>query len=174
MIDSTYRTRLGRRIDALGGSAHRGALAHALSVLDSRAGTMTVELGTWHGDWAPWNMAARDGRLVVWDWEHLTPGVPVGLDAVHHDFSRLVVLESCPIRAAFDRLLEGRDTALTDQFVTDGGRALLVTVYLLEIATRYIEDGEYLVACTPTSRLREWLAPALSRCERALEDLPRP
>ena len=165
---SAYRTRLLDRIDALGPSPHRATLRAGISLLDEHRTLTTVRLGDSHGDWAPWNMAQRHSRLVVWDWEHLASGVPVGFDAVHHDFSRLVVLEDLGVVDAVQRLLAGRDAAVTDHFARGADRPLLVTAYLLDIGTRYVEDGEVVVGGTPTSRLEEWLAPALALCATTL------
>ena len=167
---SSYRAGLLGRIDALGPSPHRPALRSGLALLDRTHSFTTIRLGDSHGDWAPWNMAQRDGRLVVWDWEHLTSGVPVGFDAVHHDFSRQVVHDGVPVVDVVRRLLDGRDSPVTDHFVTAADRSLLVTAYLLDIATRYVEDGEVVVGGTTTSRLEEWLVPALSWCGRTLGD----
>jgi hypothetical protein len=169
---SSYRGRLFDRVEALGPSPHRAALRSGLSLLDRGHAFTTVRLGDSHGDWAPWNMAQRHGRLVVWDWEHLTPGVPIGFDAVHHDFSRQVTLDDVPVVDAVRRLLDGRDSPVTDHFATAADRSLLVTAYLVDIATRYVEDGEVVMGGTPTSRLEEWLVPALARCARALEEQP--
>jgi hypothetical protein len=171
-LTSPFRRRLLGRIEALTGSSHRPLLRSAIDLLDRERSLMELELGGGHGDWAPWNMTARSGRLVVWDWEHWAPEVPVGFDAIHHDLSRLAVGGVAPL-AAVDQLLDGRDTAVTDRVVSDD-RAALVTAYLTEIATRYVEDGEDVLAALPFGRLGEWLAPALSRCERALEDTPGP
>jgi hypothetical protein len=169
---SSYRSRLLRRIDALGPSPHRPALRSGFALLDRAHSFSTVRLGDSHGDWAPWNMAQRHGRLVVWDWEHLTSGVPVGFDAVHHDFSRQVVVDGLPVVDVVRRLLDGHDSPVTDHFATSADRSLLVTAYLLDIAARYVEDGEVVVGGTPTSRLEEWLVPALALCARAQEEPP--
>jgi hypothetical protein len=166
---SGYRADLIARVEALGPSPHRPALRQGLALLDRRHSLTPVRLGESHGDWAPWNMAQRHGRLVVWDWEHLASGVPVGFDAVHHDFSRQVVLDGVEIVDAVQRLLAGRDAAVTDHFATDGDRSLLVTAYLLDLATRYVETGEVVVGGTTTSRLEDWLVPALAQCAQALE-----
>lgn len=47
---------------------------------------LAVELGFWHGDWVPWNMALHRGRLLVWDWENAGYAVPVGFDLAHQAF----------------------------------------------------------------------------------------
>lgn len=65
-----------------------GELGAALDALVATHGTVEVELGRWHGDWVPWNMArdpdSRAGdTLWVWDWEYSRAPVPLGFDALH-------------------------------------------------------------------------------------------
>ena len=164
---SPYRVELRERVRALADSPHQPPLEEALTALDDLAGGAAMRLGATHGDWAPWNMTQRGDRLTVWDWEHWRSGVPVGFDAVHHDLSRSVVLQSATPLAAIRAILDGVDSALTDQFAAQA-RAALVTAYVIDIATRYIEDGEDAVGGTPLSRLGEWLEPALRICRSAL------
>ncbi len=164
---SPFRVALGDRVGALAGSAHRPPLDDALAALDELAGRHTLELGASHGDWAPWNMTQRSGRVVAWDWEHWRPDVPVGFDAVHHDLARLVTLQSVAPVEAFRQILAGDDSAVTDRFTT-GARAALVTAYVVDIATRYVEDGEDAIGGTPLSRLGEWLVPVVGLCRSAL------
>jgi hypothetical protein len=164
---SPYRVELRDRVRALAGSAHRAPLKEALTALDDRAGRHAMELGAAHGDWAPWNMTQRDGRLTVWDWEHWRAGVPVGFDAVHHDVARLVTVQSETPAVAFGQILDGVDSALTDRFAAHP-RAALVTAYVVDLAARYVEDGEDVIGGTPLSRLGEWLVPVLQLCRSAL------
>ena len=59
----------------------RGAGLVAAGVV-GRSGTAVLSYGSWHGDWTPWNMAITHTGLLVWDWERLDHGVPVGFDAL--------------------------------------------------------------------------------------------
>jgi hypothetical protein len=52
----------------------------------SRHGSTALELGTWHGDWVPWNLGWHGDRLVAWDWEHSGSDMPVGSDLAHQAF----------------------------------------------------------------------------------------
>ena len=49
-----------------------------------------LPLGAWHGDWTPWNMSRRRGRLQLWDWERFETGVPLGLDRCHYGVNAVV------------------------------------------------------------------------------------
>ena len=46
-------------------------------------GHRPVDFGSWHGDWAPWNMGYRDDIVQLWDWERFSSPVPIGFDAIH-------------------------------------------------------------------------------------------
>ena len=77
-----------------------------LDRLAGAAGAVHLQLGRWHGDWAPWNMARAGGRVQVWDWERSVTGVPVGLDMIHFQVQREVQVGSSPeaaVNAALDR-----------------------------------------------------------------------
>ncbi len=67
---------------SLGHSAAGTRLREALDVL-GRTEVALAE-GAWHGDWTPWNMSRRRGRLQLWDWERFETGVPRGLDRCHY------------------------------------------------------------------------------------------
>ncbi len=122
----------------LAGADHP-TLPASIAAIEKLHGEDEIALGGGHGDWTPWNMGRRDGRLVVWDWERFTSGVPVGIDLVH--FAYLValrqwkrspaeaqahVLESVP--AQLERL--GRPGAQT---------RLLLQLHHLEMALRFAE-----------------------------------
>lgn len=51
-------------------------------------GDATVEVGLWHGDLTPWNMASGGGITRVWDWEFADENRPVGFDLLHRTFER--------------------------------------------------------------------------------------
>jgi hypothetical protein len=62
----------------------RRRLVRCLAVLAEEHGRTTVDVGAWHGDWTPWNMARVRSQVMLWDWERFETGVPVGLDVWHH------------------------------------------------------------------------------------------
>jgi hypothetical protein len=165
---STYRTALLERISALPPSLRAARLRHALELVEGSAEGTELDFGCWHGDWAPWNMSGADDRVTAWDWEHFAEDVPVGFDAVHHDLARMVTLEGRAPVDAFTRLLRRDGGGLTHDIVPEADRTLLVTAYLLEITTRYLEHDEVGVGGTRLSRLDEWLPDAIAHCRKAL------
>ena len=87
----TYWQRLTSRLAVADESDQRDTLLGALGTLSARAGDARLTLGSWHGDWTPWNMASTSGGLLVWDWERFTDDVPIGFDALHYKLQRDVV-----------------------------------------------------------------------------------
>lgn len=109
------------------------------AILDSvveRHGATLVRSGAWHGDFAPWNMAWRRDTLMLWDWERLETGVPVGMDLIHHSVQVATSRHGFTVEA----VLRGMETAVT---VNDAATALaLKHSYLLAISTRYFLSSQ--------------------------------
>ncbi|MEU7904490.1 hypothetical protein [Actinoplanes sp. NPDC049118] len=96
---------------------------------------LPLELGDWHGDWVPWNMARHRRGLLVWDWENSAPGVPVGFDLAHQAFQTALSTHGRPAAecaTAVDEALRRHGAALgldpaRQRFVAD---AYLVELWL--------------------------------------------
>ena len=97
-----------------------------------------VHLGGWHGDWGRWNMGMGDGILQLWDWERYDPEVPIGFDALHFAAQsvRPGEREARRQEAAF---LGSAPSALAELGVAPGQHDLVLRLYLLEIAVRYVD-----------------------------------
>jgi len=116
-------------------------LAALLARLDPLVGGTPVALGSWHGDWTPWNMSYGRSRPVVWDWERFATGVPVGFDALHYRYQSLLRLERQSPPAAISRL-QGEASGLLHSFAVPETLAqLFVLLYLLELFRRYRVDA---------------------------------
>lgn len=119
-----------------------GAVAiGAVDRLISRHGDVEVELGDWHGDFGPWNIAAAGGgRLNVWDWERASGPQLVGLDLFHYHFQRENFggssLDRC-LDESNERTLGTRREIQGPDFPPD----LTAWIYLLERLLRYREPG---------------------------------
>ncbi|MGH3315390.1 MAG: hypothetical protein ACRDO0_04525 [Nocardioidaceae bacterium] len=157
---SQYWQRLGRDVAALADDEARRSLGRVLHDLAPVAAATAVPLGSWHGDWTPWNMAARGQRLMVWDWERFTSGVPVGYDAVHYDLQHAVTRGGAAPEAAVHDTWS-RSARLLEPFGIGPEQApLVVASYLVEIAVRYLQDGQA-GAGARLGHLGQWLLPAL-------------
>ena len=84
LATASYWRQLRDRLTAVDESAERDALLAHWTRWRARAGDMSLAMGSWHGDWTPWNMASTSAGLLLWDWERFTEGVPLGFDALHY------------------------------------------------------------------------------------------
>jgi len=136
--DSPYLAGLRERASAAtaGDPSLSERIGDLLDRLADRHGATAVEFGDWHGDWVPWNLGTAGGRLMVWDWEHSRPGVPLGFDLAHEGFN--VPLTQRGIGAAAsareaDDLVRAHAGALG---LDPAGAALVVDAYLVEMWVR--------------------------------------
>ncbi len=151
----------GDRDDGSNPAEEARSLADAADQLIADAGGAELEFGSWHGDWTPWNMATTSASLLVWDWERFSSGVPIGFDAIHFDFQRLLVRGMQPEKAVDITL--GRSDRLLAPFGLDPAVAnLTALLYLINLASRYLEDRQA-EAGARLGVLGRWLLPVLAR-----------
>jgi Phosphotransferase enzyme family len=161
LAESPYWQRLTERLSAADAGADRDTLLGALDTLCEHAGDAPLTMGSWHGDWTPWNMASTRGGLLVWDWERFTGGVPLGFDALHYRLQKDVVPGHREPQAAAARCLEGAPATLA-AFGVDAGEARVTgTLYLAELATRYLADRQA-EAGALLGAPGTWLIPAIT------------
>lgn len=169
--ESPYWQRLSLRMKGLPQGALADALSAAFARVRAAAGSTRLTFGSWHGDWAPWNMTMAD-QILVWDLEQFEQGVPVGFDAIHHAVQSSVVFDGASPRAAFERAEQDAARLLAPHSVAPGAHQLMVLLYLIEIATRYLHDGEVRSGGTTLGRLDTWLQPVLEERVHALRLTP--
>jgi hypothetical protein len=154
----SYRARLMAELDRPGPLADR--LGTVAGQLDSLAADVTVSFGAWHGDWAPWNMAAHDGRVMLWDWERFETDVPAGFDALHFELQTLIRVDGLAPRAAVTELgRRGADLLRPFDGPADSAD-LVVALYLLHIGARALHH-ERDAATTRRGPIDHWLLPGL-------------
>jgi hypothetical protein len=136
------------------------ALAQAADELVAGAGDVELRFGAWHGDWAPWNMTSISAALLVWDWERFTTGVPVGFDALHYDLQRLLDRGAAP-GPAVDTTMRRAARLLAPFDVHREAARVTALLYLVELATRYLEDKQA-EAGARLGVLGNWLLPVLA------------
>jgi hypothetical protein len=154
---STYWSRLDHRVRALPGSPVQRRLRKAVDSIAATHGRTSVRFGSWHGDWTPWNMTTDGQHALVWDWEKFEHDVPVGFDAVHHAVQRAAVLDGVAPVTAFGQAARDAATLLAPFAIRPSTMPLVVRLYVVEVATRYLEDGESEAGTTPMTRLSQWL-----------------
>jgi hypothetical protein len=109
-----------------------------LTRLSSTHGETVLRFGAWHGDWSAWNLGTAGGQSWVWDWEHFETDAPLGFDLVHYAFQRNFVARQWPVPQALDGLAAELAERLRPLGVFPGHSALLVSLYLAEIARRAV------------------------------------
>jgi hypothetical protein len=153
--DSPYVAAVTARVEELG---DRGAaLRTVLAGLDGNHG---VTLGAWHGDWRPANVAADGDRILVWDWERFDREVPIGFDALHQTLTTATRAGLPPDQ--LPEMLKALAPGLLEPFGVPGGDApTVVSLYFIELATRYLADDQ-LAAGARLGDVNRWLLPHLT------------
>jgi len=134
--------------DQLTESPTRDRLDTALTRLEQLAGDRDTVPGAWHGDWTPWNMARRHGRIQLWDWERFDTGVPQGLDRCHYGVNAVCRRDGVSTRAA----LEGLRLAGVDPTSNSTEDLLLAGTYLAAITCRYLLGADSELGSTVRER----------------------
>ncbi|MFD0657939.1 hypothetical protein [Thermocatellispora tengchongensis] len=117
---------------------------------------------SWHGDFAPWNLArGADGRLLVWDWERFGSGVPLGFDAVHLFFHR-ALRRMRPEDAARACVAQALPT-LAPYGLSAARARRTACHYLITLADRHAADGHQ-----PLGPPARWLTPLIDEQEAVL------
>ena len=167
LAETDYWQRIRTGVAGLDDTPSRTALSEALDDLHVAASSADVVLGSWHGDWTPWNMAPRGDRLMLWDWERFAHGVPLGFDALHYDLQEAVTRNGVAPGLAVQTLLDRSAQLLRPFGVAEEQAPLVASLYLMDIAVRYLQDGQA-QAGARLGRLGSWLLPALVRQTRAI------
>jgi hypothetical protein len=110
-----------------------------LDTVEFRHAATELDFGLMHGDWAPWNMAARGPSLAVWDWERGRIRGPVGFDGA---FFRFQV--DLWIRGLRPELALGRSRSALAETMAACGAApqigpVILQLVVLEVALRQLE-----------------------------------
>lgn len=124
-------------------------------------------VGSWHGDFGPWNMATDGTTTQVWDWERFEHEVPVGLDAAHYRTQRAVATLEAP-QVAWRLVTRDVSKVLTACGQDERHAAVVGGAYLVSICRRYVCDA--IDGPTPALRRRmTWLAAMSAVAAAAIE-----
>jgi hypothetical protein len=159
---SSYHTRLAARLAEADQSPSRADLLNALDVLVERSGGTELTYGAWHGDWSPWNMSSTGEGLLLWDWERFTCDVPLGFDPLHHWLQTEIGPRRAESGAAAAECIDRAAQLVAPIGVAVGQARLTATLYLADLATRYLVDRQ----ARAGARLGDpgtWLIPAITR-----------
>jgi hypothetical protein len=153
---------LGQRVAALPDSAEHELAVRILTGLRDGVPDVQLPVGSWHGDWTPWNVApSATHGLLVWDWERFSSGVPAGYDALHYSGQAGA---GRPGGAAEGLAATRAELAsLLGPFGVEPDALLPVfALYLVELLVRYTEDAQARMTIG-----RRWVD-ALTGCLEAL------
>ena len=139
---SGARARLRDRLASVVASGVRPAVTEGVSDLvdglDTSAST-DVAVGSWHGDWSPWNLALEGARVWAWDWEFSRADVPLGLDIPHFHLQARFIGRRRGFAESVDRAHIAAAPALSELGWDRTGRRIVRGVHVAEIALRYLE-----------------------------------
>lgn len=110
----------------------------AIDSLTHLHGQRSVSVGSWHGDWTPWNMARGRRTIQLWDWERLETGVPWGLDICHFAVQTACRKNGMTSRTVLDALRAAEQlgqTRLAPARLSGG-------IYLATITARYLLSAQ--------------------------------
>jgi hypothetical protein len=138
--NAPFWARLDRAAGELGPD-HRDGVRVLTDRLERRHGSTELRLGAWHGDWTAWNMQARGGRVLLWDWERFADGVPAGFDPLHHRLNDLRLVRGLSMERSVAGLLTEAGGLLRPLGADPRHAELVAHLYLLELAVRYLHDG---------------------------------
>ena len=143
-VTTVATSALWRRLRAtaagVGAAEPAERLEKVFEAFAERLGAADVDLGWGHGDWSPWNMAWRAHGVDVWDWERFERAAPVGADALHHRLQHHLRAGDGPERAL--DAVEAAAPALVAAVGAASDPAVVVDLYVLELATRYAAAAE--------------------------------
>jgi hypothetical protein len=128
-----------------------GALRTQLDVARralAASGTTELQLGAWHGDWTPWNMAYDGRRVLLWDWEHFAEDVPVGFDMLHYLAQHMRVSRGTNSTAEQAWRARGGELVSEAAGLAAAESDLVVLAYLLEVNLRFVLDRQGTPAAT--------------------------
>ncbi|MCW2612495.1 MAG: hypothetical protein QOC93_4158 [Actinomycetota bacterium] len=164
-VRGPYTDGLADRVDALGDRPGGAALAGALAAAVTTA--VTLPTGCWHGDWNAGNLATLADRVLIWDWERFDSGVPLGYDALHLDLQTAITVRRVPADEAAASTVVRAAELLAPFGVPVEAAPVVAALYLVELGTRYLADGQA-EAGARLGRLGEWLLPVLGQLSREL------
>ncbi|GAA1041733.1 hypothetical protein GCM10009557_66110 [Virgisporangium ochraceum] len=157
---SGYWTRLLARLAEVAEHPDGFQLRRAGARLGTAAGDVRLTFGAWHGDWAPWNMRPLADRILVWDWERFTIGVPIGFDALHFDLQQRISTQSDGADAVRQTLAAAPGLLAPFGVTTPAAFRVTALLYLVDLATRYLTDRQA-EAGARLGVLGSWLLPVL-------------
>lgn len=160
LVASAYWRDLLTKVERACDAEEGRALHSVVDQVGKQAGRLPLRFGAWHGDWTVWNTAALPDTVLVWDWERFRTAVPLGFDALHYYLHDEVMRHRRNPTRAVVRCMHAAPRLLAPFGVNRPEADVTVKLYLVELAARYLHDGQA-QAGARLGRLGQWLLPAL-------------
>ena len=136
LASSPWWIGLRTRILSIADAQTRAEIDKAANRIEQVSGHVSLQFGSWHGDFVPWNLARVGTRMFAWDWESSATHAPVGFDALHFYFQVAFVAQRRSVdeaaRAAFKA-----SPALAMLGVTPAAHRLVAALHLLELCVSH-------------------------------------
>ena len=144
LASSVYWQRTLERVKRLehSGAVRPDRLQLAGDLLDGVGGVgggVALSFGAWHGDWLPWNLARRSGRLLMWDWEYWSDAAPVGFDLFHFFAGTLFFRDGLTAGAALDEARRRATPLLEAAGFAPADVAVVYALYAVEFLVRRLD-----------------------------------
>ena len=112
----------------------RDQLTEAMECVREAAGDREVDVGGFHGDFTPWNLARSGTKVMLWDWERFETGVPRGLDRIHYAVNAALRADGLKVDSVFSGLRAASVGA------GSGGQleSVIAAAYLVSVSCRYL------------------------------------
>jgi hypothetical protein len=136
-LESLWWQKLASRVMAARWAGAPPALDTVVHRLGRRLDGAVLELGTWHGDFAPWNVNRDAGGVQIWDWERAGGPVPVGFDLIHWHFQIARLVRRCSIEDSSRAAAAGAGDQLQELGIPAEALSPLLGCYLVELFLRF-------------------------------------
>ncbi|HEY4374004.1 MAG TPA: hypothetical protein VGN52_18910 [Burkholderiales bacterium] len=145
-----------RAVEPLMDARYRRLIGTAVNDIERRIGARTLPACLAHGDFAPWNVRVRDGRLFAFDWEYAQAGANPLHDFLHfHLMGRLARHRAVGARAmalVLSRAGQHADAVFGARSGVAQAAGPLALHYLLEVVTFYVAASRRLDPRHPVLR----------------------
>jgi hypothetical protein len=105
----------------------------------------SIEFGSWHGDFSPWNFSTTRKGFYIIDWEFGASDVPVGFDALHFHLQVQLITLGKPAEEALRIAREKGGALCREMGVAEEELDVVWGCYLIETITRaqfLVKDGK--------------------------------
>ena len=90
----------------------KGMLLKLNTLMNSMDKSMSIVTSMSHGDFTPWNMYEKNGKLHVYDWEYTRKASPLGYDAFHFIMQHGILVNRKSWKEIYNEIREKLDAGI--------------------------------------------------------------